>query len=81
MEQSLSTLLNEIIETGKRHDKNQSELVKAAGLGEVTLSRAKKANDIRFSTLSNLAKTVGLRIALVPDIPIVDKIKSGMLFK
>ncbi len=80
MSEALSELLDEIIATGKRQGKTQGELVEQAGLGAATLSRAKQADDVRFSTLERLAKTVGLRLTLTPDIPLANKVQKGELF-
>lgn len=77
----LPELLNEIVETARRKGKTQADIVAEAGIGVSSLSRAKSAGDIRLSTLVKLAKTVGLRLTLSPDITIADKIKKGTLFK
>ncbi|MEA2079956.1 MAG: hypothetical protein U9P00_08885 [Pseudomonadota bacterium] len=81
MSDTLIGLLNEIIDTAERQGMNQAQLVEQAGLGEVTLSRAKKAGDLRYSTLERLAKAVGLRVTLSPDVPMARKIETGELFK
>lgn len=81
MNQELHELLDEIISKGKRQDKTQARIAEEAGIGAVTFSRAKRADDIQFSTLQRLAKSVGLRLTLAPDIPIAAKIERGGLFK
>ncbi len=81
MSEYLSALLTEIVQAGKEQGQTQQQLVARAGLGAATLSRAKKADDIRYSTLEALAKTVGLRVALVPDTPMAEKIRKGALFQ
>jgi DNA-binding Xre family transcriptional regulator len=80
MGETLSDLLDEIIAAGKRQGKTQADLVSQAGLGAATLSRAKQANDVRFSTLERLAATVGLRLVLAPDVPLAAKVQKGELF-
>jgi len=81
MNQELQELLAEIIGKGKRQGKTQADIAEDAGIGPVTLSRAKSADDIQFSTLQRLAKSVGLRLTLSPDIPVAAKIERGGLFK
>jgi transcriptional regulator with XRE-family HTH domain len=81
MNPELRELLDEIIAKGKRQGKTQARIAEDAGIGAVTLSRAKRAEDIQFSTLQRLAKSVGLRLTLSPDIPLAAKIERGGLFK
>jgi transcriptional regulator with XRE-family HTH domain len=81
MTQHLAELLDEIIAAGKRQGKTQAQLVAQAGLGAATLSRAKQADDVRYSTLERLAKTVGLRLGLVPDEPLAARVQKGELFE
>ncbi|GBE36956.1 hypothetical protein BMS3Bbin07_01111 [bacterium BMS3Bbin07] len=50
-------------------------------MSQETLSRAKKASDMQLSTLVRLANAVGLKVALVPAAPVLEKILSGGLFR
>jgi len=45
------------------------------------LSRAKKGGNMRVSTLNELAHVVGLKLSLVSDQPLREKIDSGQLFE
>ena len=75
------TLLTEIIEVGKRQGKNQKALAKAAGLDETSLSRAKARGDMYYSSLESLCSAIGMRITLVPDNTVADKVRKGELFE
>ena len=76
----LSDLLNEIIELSKRKGMKQKELAERAGLSAETLSRAKKSGDMHLSSLVRLAETVGLKLQLTTDNPVMDRISNGTLF-
>ena len=76
----LSGLLNEIIELSKRKGMKQKELAERAGLSAETLSRAKKSGDMHLSSLVRLAETVGLKLQLTTDNPVMDRISNGTLF-
>jgi len=75
-----NNLINKIIAAGKSNDIDQNELAHRAGIRPETLSRAKKNPNIHLDTLKDLAHIVGLRVALVPDHPVVDQIREGTLF-
>ena len=45
-----------------------------------TLSRAKKNSTLSFKTVEQLAQIVGLKLKLVEDNPITDRIQEGTLF-
>jgi DNA-binding phage protein len=76
-----SELLLQILERGKAQGLRQFDIARRAGIKPESLSRAKKSGDMRLSTLKELARVVGLKLALVPDEPLVEKIGSGTLFE
>jgi DNA-binding phage protein len=75
-----SDIINEIIEKAKTLNISQGELASRAGIRQETLSRAKKNSNLRFKTVEQLAQIVGLRLKLVADNPVTDKIQDGTLF-
>jgi len=77
----LSALFNEIVETAKRKGMKGEDIAQNAGISASSLSRAKKADDIYFSTLQKIANGVGLKLALVPNSDIASEIQKGELFK
>lgn len=81
MADRLHQLLDEIVAIGKRQGKNQKELARAAGMDEATLSRAKKRGDMYYSSLESLCSAIGMRITLVPDNTVADKVRKGELFE
>ncbi len=80
MQDVISALLGQIIVEGKKQGLEQKAIAEKAGISQETLSRAKKASDIQLSTLVRLAGAVGLRVALIPGHPVLEKILSGDLF-
>ena len=74
-------LLQLVLARGKAQGLTQIALARRAGITAEALSRAKKAGDMRVSTLAELARAVGLTLALVPDSPLQEKIESGKLFE
>lgn len=80
MHELLEQLLNQIIEAGRSKGLDQQAIVERAGLGATRLSKAKRADDIRLSTLVRMANAVGLRIALVPNDPRLERLQSRNLF-
>jgi len=77
---SQTNIINEIIETAKANNINQSELASRAGIRQETLSRAKKNPNLNFTTVQQLAKIAGLTLKLIPDNSIADKVQDGTLF-
>lgn len=77
----LSVLFDEIVETAKRKGMKGEDIAQNADISPSSLSRAKKADDIYFSTLQKIAKGVGLKLALIPDSDIASDIQKGELFK
>lgn len=81
MNDGLTELLAEIVEAAETQGHTQAEIVAQSGIGASSLSRAKRVGDMRVSTLTKLAKVVGLRLTLSPDVPMAVKIQNGELFK
>ena len=77
----LSLLFDEIIETAKRKGMKGEDIAENAAISPSSFSRAKKADDIYFSTLQKIAGAVGLKLTLVPDSDIASDIQKGELFK
>ncbi len=73
-------LINEIIAAAKANNISQGELAARAGIRQETLSRAKKNPNINLKTFEELARIAGLRIKLLADDPVVEKINDGTLF-
>ena len=73
-------IINEIIEAAKAQSISQGELASRAGIRQETLSRAKKNSNLSFSTVLQLAQIVGLKLKLITDNPIADKVQEGTLF-
>ncbi|MDH5649498.1 MAG: helix-turn-helix transcriptional regulator [Gammaproteobacteria bacterium] len=80
MHDVILTLIEEIVEAGKRQGLDQKMIAEKAGVGESMLSKAKQADDIRFSTLVRLANAVGLRLTLTPNDPTLQGLMSRSLF-
>ena len=74
------SLLEEIVEAGRRLGLDQKDIVRLAGLGTTTLSKGKAANDLRVSTLIKLANAVGLKIGLTSNKPNLEKILRRDVF-
>jgi transcriptional regulator with XRE-family HTH domain len=81
MRDVISALLDQIVLEGKKQGLEQKDIARKAGISQETLSRAKKASDVQLSTLIRLANAVGLKVALVPAAPVLEKILSGDLFR
>ncbi len=75
-----SEIINEIIARAKAQNISQGELAARAGIRQETLSRAKKNSNLRFKTIEQLAKIVGLQLKLIADNPVADKVQEGTLF-
>ena len=76
-----SNLLQQILVLAKTQGLTQIALAQRAGITPEALSRAKKGGDMRLSTLNELARVVGLKLSLVSDEPLREKIDSGRLFE
>lgn len=73
-------LLNEILTAGRQQGLTQSLIAERAGLAAETLSRLKKADDVRLSSLQRLATVVGLRLTLVADDDVAEQVSRRDLF-
>ena len=76
-----SELLSQIIALGRRQGLRQKDIARRARLQPESLSRAKKSGDMYVSSLEELARVVGLKLVLVPDEPVIEKIDKGTLFE
>ena len=74
-------ILQQVLVLGKEQGLTQMTLAQRAGITPEALSRAKKGGDMRVSTLNELAHVVGMKLALVSDAPLREKINSGRLFE
>lgn len=74
-------LLQAVLRKARELGMNQRDIALRAGITPESLSRAKKAGDMRVSTLNELAAVVGLKLTLVADRPLIAKIDSGSLFE
>jgi DNA-binding phage protein len=74
-------LLSRIIAVGRQKGLRQQDIARRARLQPESLSRAKKSGDMYVSSLDELARVVGLRLTLVPDQPLIEKIDKGTLFE
>jgi transcriptional regulator with XRE-family HTH domain len=73
-------LIEQIVEAGRQQGLDQKMIAEKAGVGESMLSKAKQADDIRFSTLARLANAVGLQVQLAPNDPTLEGLRSRSLF-
>ena len=71
--------LNQIIKAAKAQNISQGELAARAGIRQETLSRSKKNPSLSYKTVEQLAHIVGLKLKLVEDNPIADRIQEGTL--
>ena len=76
-----TNLLQQILAQSKAQGLTQLVLAERAGITPESLSRAKKGGNMRVSTLNGLAHVVGLKLSLVSDAPLREKIDSGTLFE
>lgn len=81
MHDYLQSLLQEIINEGRNQGLDQQAIVRRAGLGDSTLSKAKAADDLRLSTLIKLANAVGLKVNLTTNQPNLAKILGRNVFR
>lgn len=74
-------LIECIIETAKKQGLDQKDLAARVSMTSPDLSRLKKADNSRFSTIERLANAVGLKLALVPGDDLIEQIEKGDLFR
>jgi len=80
MRDYLHSLLEEIVQEGRKQGMDQRAIVRRAGLGDSTLSKAKAADDLRLSTLIKLSNAVGLKVTLGTSKPNLAKILGRDVF-
>jgi transcriptional regulator with XRE-family HTH domain len=80
MSDELHELVDEALELAKAQGMNQKELADKSTLGEVAISRLKKANDAKFSTLLELGKSMGKKLIWVDDSDLATLVQKGELF-
>ena len=65
MNSNLHDLVIEALEAAKEQGLSQKDLTEISSLDQVTLSRLKKAEDAKFSTLEELGRSVGKKLVWV----------------
>ena len=80
MNVDLVKLVSEALAQAKKQGLRQKDVAERSHIGEVGLSRLKKADDARFSTLQALGESVGLRLIWVPDSSLAELVTKGELF-
>ena len=78
--QKLDQLLDQILEAARSRGWDQKTLLQRAGLGPTTLSKLKRAEDARLSTLERLANAVGLTLGLAPREAVLERLMQRNLF-
>lgn len=77
----LHELVTEALDAAKAQGLTQKDLAEISALDEVGLSRLKKANDAKFSTLVELGKSVGKKLIWVDDnTSLPELVSKGQLF-
>lgn len=80
MHDRLLELLEEILRAGEAQGLSQGEIARRAGLNPTRVSKLKGAEDAYLSTLERMANVVGLKLALVPNAPALEKLLNRDLF-
>lgn len=80
MQNRLLELLDEIVAAGTAQDLSQGEIAQRAGLSPTRISKLKAAEDAYLSTVERMANAVGLKLALVPNDPALEKLLNRDLF-
>jgi DNA-binding Xre family transcriptional regulator len=80
MNADLVSLVSEALAQAKKQGLRQKDVAKRSQIGEVGLSRLKKADDARFSTLQALGESVGLKLIWVADSSLAELVTKGELF-
>ena len=73
-------LMADILAQARSRGWTQSQLAERAGLPDSSISRIKRSGRADLDTLARLAAAVGLRLTLVPDHDLAEKISRGELF-
>jgi DNA-binding Xre family transcriptional regulator len=77
----LHKLVIEALDTAKTQGLTQKDIAEISSLDEVGLSRLKKANDAKFSTLEELGRCVGKKLVWVDDkTSLPELVRKGNLF-
>ncbi|MGB5601975.1 MAG: hypothetical protein WBO14_05935 [Gammaproteobacteria bacterium] len=76
----LVMLVTEALDQAKKQGLRQKDVAELSQIGEVGLSRLKKADDARFSTLQAIGESVGLKLIWVPDSSLAELVAKGDLF-
>lgn len=80
MQERLLELIAEIVRAGEAQGLSQGEIARRAGLSQTRISKLKSAEDAYLSTLERMANAVGLKLALVPNAPALEKLLNRDLF-
>ena len=81
MNKKLHALVIEALDAAKQRGMKQKDLAEISSLDVVALSRLKKANDAKFSTLVELGKSVGKKLIWVDDkTDLAELVSKGQLF-
>ena len=81
MNTELHELVIEALEAAKSQGLSQKDIAETSSLDEVGLSRLKKANDAKFSTLEELGRSVGKKLVWVDDTTsLPELVRKGNLF-
>jgi len=80
MNNDLVMLVTEALEQARERGMRQKDVAELSQIGEVGLSRLKKADDARFSTLQALGQSVGLKLIWVQDSKLAELVGKGELF-
>jgi len=81
MDTLLHELVVEALQAAKADGMTQKQLAEISSLGEVSLSRLKKADDAKLSTLAELGRSVGKKLVWVDDnTDIPSLVRKGQLF-
>ena len=73
-------LMADILARAQARGWSQSLLAERAALPDSSISRIKRTGRADLDTLARLAAAVGLRLTLVPDHDLAEKISRGELF-
>lgn len=71
--------MREIIRHVKARGGNQKTLAAQAGIAPETVSQMKRNEDALLSSINKLAAAAGLRLTLVPDTDLAERIIRGEL--
>jgi len=81
MSDILNKLVMEALATAKERGLSQKDLAEISSLDEVGLSRLKKANDAKFSTVIELGRSLGKKLVWVDDTTdLPELVRKGQLF-